>query len=73
MWQHFKRTVNGTSTEIYAITWHVDDLKVGSLGSSSLYNSSLQGVNGTFYSGSQIVGDCNSKWAGCSYTSRLSK
>lgn len=56
MWQHFKRNVNGTSAEVFAISWHVDDLKVGSLVNSSMYNSNLQGVNGTFYSGSQSVG-----------------
>ncbi|PQP80314.1 hypothetical protein C0Q44_28280 [Paenibacillus sp. PCH8] len=55
MFQHFKRTVNGTSTEVYTLVMHVDNFKVGSLGSNSVYTSSLQGVNGTFY-GSTMLG-----------------
>lgn len=54
MYQHFRRTVNGTSAEVYTLFMHVDNFKVGSLGSNSVYTSSLQGVNGTFYGATML-------------------
>lgn len=41
-------------TEVYAYT--TSGVTVSSLGNSSVYTSSLQGVNGTFYSSAEVLG-----------------
>lgn len=58
-WQRFKITnINntGVTAEVYAYTVPVTATTVSSLGSSSVYDSSYQGVNGTFFGTDSILG-----------------
>jgi exopolysaccharide biosynthesis protein len=58
-WQHFRvNNINGTgvTAEAFAYTFTVASSTVSSLGTASVYNSSFQGVNGTFFSSSEVLG-----------------
>lgn len=56
---HFKvPNINGTgvTAEVYALAVPLENLKIDTLGTSSVYNSSYHGVNGTFFGSSGLLG-----------------
>ncbi|WCF08258.1 phosphodiester glycosidase family protein [Paenibacillus thiaminolyticus] len=53
-WQHFK--VSGSNAEVYTILSTPADSTVSTLGDKTVYNSSFQGVNGTFFGSDSVYG-----------------